>query len=1083
MGIEGLNFQVIPVAFTKGQDTRTQSKLVLPGKWLSLINYSPSEDNTPRRRDGSSVLVNGATGNGLFTRGSELLTISGPVVKSYSSAAGSLVSVTGTPGYVGISKTEVQRSTGMQDSPDVASSGSLTCYVWRAKSSVNAIVGFAMSLIDEKTGTLIQANVALHSSVTSDWIRVVATTDAFYVVYRDGNQIFGRVVTFASPSTLGAETSLVNSASMGGVCAGDACAFNNMAMVVFPWTDGTTSVESILVTRTGAVPSVFSGPTQAIDQTSLQVAGVTSMTCAVFGNATNAGVVATGNLGTKSGITGAIFNTSLTRTSGPTRLDNTVSTTTSPNHIGACAEPGTATQMRVFRDFFSELNTNALNAIQEIIFDTSLTVHAGPFTVNPSATFGAGVVARGPQGPFIHGKPFTNGTNVFLSTFVFSIYNNASGASANPRTANAQNTFFLIDCGTGGGGGSFTTPSVCGRALYGSLGIASVNGVNPAVSTCSSPAISGSTTFAVLAGELTLLVLSSGNNISPTGLVRLTLTPNTSTPLSRAELGESAYLAGGQLSMYDGQSLSEQCFPLFPEGIGCTAGGAGTGSMIDGVHQVVAIYSWIDNAGQRHLSAPSLPVTVTVNSGGANTGSILVSVPTLLVSQKAGVEILFYCTVASGLTFFRSLNTGVAGYLPLQNSTAANALSTWRIVESDTALSANEVLYTQPNFSPTTLPSLAPAPCTYVWTAHNRLWFDKADKPGWFGYSQEYVNNVGLQFNDSLEDSLPTTSGGFVAGAEMDEKVVLFGRERIYVKFGTGPQPSGAFNNYTRAEDVKSDVGCSDPLSVMPMSKGIIFKSESGFHLLGRDLSVTYIGEGVKVFDGYTITSATLMQDRQEIRFEAQFSPSNSGDGVVLVFSTLLGEWSVFYRGSNLLHPDGAIDAMWYPVLGRYVFLLNALGSAPGLYEDVPLFDADGVATGADPDDYVGVASATVTTFATTSWLRGAVLEGFQRIRRLFITGTPYESPMDSSFNISVQFDDDPASPLNYTVATPLSGTSQTIDLRHELAHQKCKSVRFVFRETGDGSGQTGVLSGIQALALEIGLKKGVNKLPASQTV
>jgi hypothetical protein len=1080
MGLEGLQFETVDVRFTQGLDTRTNKKLVVPGKWLDLWNVTLSKDNTPQLRDGHVALVSTSNGNGLFTRGTELLTISGPNVKSISTAnsTAAAFSVPGVPGYVGISKSEVQRSSGMQDCPDVANVHGFTCYVWRAKSNLNGVVGFALTLVDESTGTAIQSNVAIHTSGGSDWIRVVATSDgAFFVVYRDGNNIFCRVIDTAAPGTLGTETSIVASGNIAGVGGGDACAFGGGVMIVYGWTDGVTSVQTLRITRVGTTPGVSLGPTNAIDQASLQIAGVTAITCCAYGNGNNAIVAATGNLGTKSGLCAAVINTSWAVSTAATRLSATTSTTTSSNHLCAIAESGTS--VRIFRDFVSELGTNALNNILQQQVDNTLTTILASASLFPSATFGAGVVARGPNGPFIYGKPFTNGTNIFLPTFVFSIYNNLSSANSNPRNANTQNTYFVADCGRANQG-FFDTSAVVGRALYGTLGVASINATPPTVSTCSSPQVGSTNGFASLVGELTFLVLSSGNNISPTGLVRLTLTPDTTLPLSRAELGESAYLAGGQISMYDGQSITEMGFPLFPEGIGLTPGGAGTGSMTDGVHQVVAVYSWIDNAGQRHLSAPSLPVTATVNSGGANTGSITVSVPTLLFSQKTGIEILFYVTVASGLSFFRALKTGGA-YSPLLNSTAANQLNSYVISESDASLASNEVLYTQPNLSPTTLPNYAPSPCSNIWTAHRRLWFNKSDKPGWFGYSQEYINNVGLQFNDSLEDAMPVSCGAFVAGAELDEKIILFGANRPAVMYGTGPNPSGSFNNYSHPIAIETDVGCSDSLSVLHTPLGLIFKAQQGWHLLGRDLSVQYIGEGVAAFDAGSVTAAVMLRDKKEARFLLTgtfLTPTgNTVSGVWLIFSTLIGQWSYAWSrslGVNYL----PVDAVWWPTdasgAGRYV----SISLTDGLNHDTP---------GVYIDTVGSEASAGIQWGARLAFVHLAKIEGYQRVRWMYLTATAASSPT-ASLSINVDFDDalnGVPGAYSFNVATsslfPGGWFGQAIDVRSKLRRQKCKSVSILFQQS-PGSSEVPI-TGIQAMAFQVGIKRGVNRLPAAQSV
>src|SRR5947208_405784 len=103
-----LDFQLAAVKFTDGLDTRTQPKLVVPGKWLALDNLAISQKQTPERRDGVTNLIAGRTGNGLALRNEQLIAINSEKVYSPSFASQTAPQVTGTNGCVGIAKKEVQ---------------------------------------------------------------------------------------------------------------------------------------------------------------------------------------------------------------------------------------------------------------------------------------------------------------------------------------------------------------------------------------------------------------------------------------------------------------------------------------------------------------------------------------------------------------------------------------------------------------------------------------------------------------------------------------------------------------------------------------------------------------------------------------------------------------------------------------------------------------------------------------------------------------------------------------------------------------------------------------------------------------
>lgn len=1061
-----LQFQTVDVQFTKGQDTRTQNKLVTPGTWDTLINYSLSEDNTPQRRDGVRALVATGNGNGLATYSKQLLTVSKGVVSSVSLAGAASLNTSNNhrAGYVAVEKVEVMRDENTQFAMDCATSKALTCYVWVEVTGGGTVTGARVMLFDEVTGAQVLPPTVMVTSASAFCPRVVYANGVFFIFYMQGTSLFCRTILTSAPTVLNAAVALITSVNLPTTTSYDACAFGtgSTAMVSYPWGDGVTSVRTIRVGQLAGVPSIGLGPTNLITNAQLAFGNIRGIACAPYSDNTHAGTFVAGNGATAmSGMAGVVIDTTWAITAAAVQIDPATGATAGACHITACAydPPSFGVSMFIAWDQESEWGVNSLNPLKTAVRDINLGGSLGPTSSMNSATFGAGVNLRGPQGPFIAGKAFVYDGVPYLPVFVGSTWNNLSAATANPRTANTQNTFFLYE---------YTGPSNEGlipvaKALVGTFGFGSYFGSPPFVGTPCSVLSQSSRSFALLVGELSLLTLSGGVNLSLSGLVRLNLTPITTSPLARTQLGESTYFAGGDITAYDGVAVVEHGFSLFPEGIACTPGGAGTGTMTDGVHQVVAIYEWTDNAGQRHQSAPSLPVTVTVNSGGANTGSIAVQVPTLLMSQKVGIYIVCFVTTAAGLTLYRSLvGTGpVIG--AVANSIAATNV-TVTIQSSDAVLAGNELLYTQPLKGGTTLPNVSPGPCDFLWTAQNRLWFNKSDKPLWFGFSQEYVNNVGLQFAPDLEDSLPTESGGFVAGAALDEKVIIFGRYRIYAKYGSGPTSSGGFNNYSKPIDIQSDVGCSDPLSVLEAGPGgIIFKSSMGFHVLKRDLSVEYIGDGVAAYDAATVTSAVLMGDRKEARFTLN-------NGNVLVFSTLIGQWSVFKYGS-LVTPTTAVDAVWWTTLGRYVWI----ALADGLNNDV-----SGILT-----DTIGAnAETTVTTYARTAWLKLGTLEGFQRVRWLYITAT--SAGLGSNFSITTDYDDVYGGPNSETVTTnldPIVFPAAAVDLRHKIVkQQKCKSIAFTFVDVQAATDQPG-LAGIQALALEAGLKKGVNRLPAAQTV
>lgn len=1074
--MSGLQWNVKPIAFKQGLDTKTNQKLVIEGKWNRLDNLSLSDDNTPGLRDGmSSIIDYGAAGgnaNSLATYNNELVCISGPTASSVSTATttATATAVAGNVGNVLVSKSEIQRSGGTQDSLDVAYGDGFACYVWRDLTAAAACNGINCTVVDQTTGTKVLNSFVAISSATAFTPRVIYSNSgggAFFVMYQTGaNNIFCRVILTSAPSTVGAQTALVTSANLTGFNF-DACAFtaSSPVLLVYPWSDGVTSIRAQGFTRVGTTPQPFSIPANIISEVQQPAASISGVCCAAFDSTSAAGVFVQASAGGTfgGGLIGATVDQNILVTHGPTLLDTVVQVTPGATHVTACLD--FFGNLMVFWDYRSEWALDELTNIRSVAVTTLQVNVFGPAAIIPSATFGGASRAFGPQGPFIHGKAFLSNNHVYLPVC---IQENYQGLATTTTNNNQQNCFFLYDATNAIG--SVPSPALpVSRALYGAFGVAGINAVPPVVSTpCSTPALPSGAVL-MPCTERTLLQFSNGINVSPTGICVLTLTPNFSVAQQAVQLGQSTYIAGGDIVSYDGSAMSEQCFPLFPEGIGVTVV-VGGGAMTAGVHQVVAVYEYVDGAGQRHQSAPSPAVSFTVAANGRFT----ISIPTLLVSMKSTiatttqtVSIVLYLTVAAGTTFFRI--TSIA--LPTLNSTSANRVTLTNLNPgADTAFSGNEILYSQPdNPSTSTLPNNAPAPCSMLMVHQNRLWFDKADQPLAFGYSQQYFQGLGLQFNETLGGILPSASGGLVGMASMDDKAILFTASRPFVIYGTGPTASGGFSNYSDPIGIASDVGCSSRQSILSTPHGIIFKSPKGWYMLGRGLDVTFIGSGVAMYDGNDVTSATMLGNEQECRF-------TSSSGVTLVFSYDV-DGSYQWSTSTRQIPLGASDALYWATISRFVMCAPAMGvvrDTPGIYLD----------------DYAGNTYG-ISWGARTAFLKLDVLERFQRVRELYLTMTATGNPaaMSDTLQLTVDFDDaysgSPgayAQTINMSTLAAALAPGQPIDIRHSLRRQKCKSVAFTFVDVSDGSGGVQLL-GLQALALEVGIKRGQNKLSAAQTV
>lgn len=1073
-GAQGLEFQLVDVKFTQGLDTRTNKKLVLPGKWESLENLTLTQDFTPKRRDGM-VNITVTTGNGLATFNEQLLLISGDTVSTVSSIP-TLATVlpAGQYAYAGIEKTSIHRSSGTQTSPDCATGSGLTCYVWEDRNNLVAPLGIKCSVMDELTGAHFLANVDVRVSATAFCPRVVYVTgvapfafSAFLIFFIDGTDLVCRAIDTTIQPALTADVVLVSSVNLAGLNF-DACAFGPagipFAAVTYGWSDGITSVRVLGASWNGVVPALSSGPTAVFLEVDVPIANLKGLAVV------NTEQVAPNNVAfiyeNSNGVaalagTAAVgIDTTFTIVVPQNLIDATVPVSANPAHICGCR--GSGTDMFVFTDDQGAWATAAFSPLRSIRTDLLANVLASA-TLTGSSTFTGAGDCSGPKGPFICGKPFIDGAQQSVVLLPVCILESYSGLPATTSSKNQQNSFFLLNG---------QTAAVEAKALYGTFGCPGINNNPPVVSTpCSIIHLPGNNgfDFGLVATERTILTFEDGINVSPTGLCRLEFLPKTArdgdAPI-KTQLGQTTYLAGGALTGFDGVQSTELGFFLFPEGIRVANVAAG-GAMTAGVHAVVAIYEWLDEAGNRYQSAPSQAVFAT----SALNDHLAVTIPTLLLTAKAGVSIVLFMTQAGGTILNRVLLNG-ASLLPIANTKAAREV-TATITQSDAAIAGNELLYTQPLATQTAaLPNFSPPPCKALVVHQNRLFIDAGDSPGTFRYSQAYIPNVGLQWSNALSGAVDVSGGDIVGFAELDEKVVILCSRKLFAVFGTGPAESGAFNNYSEPQEIPSDVGCSDVHSILRMPMGVIFKSPKGWYLLDRGLTVKYIGAGIAQWDAATVTSAVMLEDRQECRFTASFTTNSLNTGYAFVYDYMSDQWSVF---SQTQQAYAVKDAVWWHATGRYTHasIFDGLNQdTPGAFVDAP-----------------GVTSPTsIVTIGRTYWLKLAALANFQRVRWLYLTMTCPTAAPASTFNVSVYFDDTYfGSPGEYNFNVNLGAItfpSTVIDLRHKLLRMKCKSVAFQFTETpSDATNPNTQLSGMQAMGLQIGLKRGTNKLPAGQSV
>lgn len=527
---------------------------------------------------------------------------------------------------------------------------------------------------------------------------------------------------------------------------------------------------------------------------------------------------------------------------------------------------------------------------------------------------------------------------------------------------------------------------------------------------------------------------------------------------SRGELGDNLYIGGGQVKAYDGVSFVEDGFAWNPSG-SLTVQSPGTGS----TYGYCFTYQWIDNWGNIHESAPSVPIFAkTSNPIGVSGSVVTASVLTLTLTEKAplygrsNVMIVAYRSQAAApegpyyqLPVSSSNSNNISGYyitLPVDN-----------VPDSQLNNAGSPPLYTTGE-----LPNYAPPPLIYVTSYRNRLFGLDSTNPLTIYFSKEVRPGIPVQWVDSFFIQVDPKGGPVTGLVGMDDKLIIFKDTSVRFISGQGPTADGANNDFNAGTLlITADAGCSEPRSIVTTPEGIIFKSKKGIYLLNRGLQVSYIGNPVEDFNDVAVTSAVLIPTQNQVRLTLE-------NDVVLVYDYFVGQWATF---TNIQ----AVDSI--------------------IWEDKHTFiRADGTVL----DERAGVYTdngSIIPMKIQTTWLGLSGIQGFQRLFRFYILGG-YRSPHQFSVKLNYDFNE------NYTqqiIVSPetvgtygsevygLSGSYYggeyavyQWDVRPE--RQKCMNMRVTIEDL-PSSGSLEAGADISNLRFEYGVEGKGNRLRKQQIV
>ncbi len=485
------------------------------------------------------------------------------------------------------------------------------------------------------------------------------------------------------------------------------------------------------------------------------------------------------------------------------------------------------------------------------------------------------------------------------------------------------------------------------------------------------------------------------------------------------------------------------------------------------------VYQWADNNGLPYYSAPSIPVAVTTTGSGTE-GTITLNGPYLRLTQKVANPPNVVVYRWSENTQVYNQVTSITG--PIINSTTSDS---WTFVDTlpDADVVGNSIIYTTGGVVPD---CNGPANNGIMTLFNASLVMMDAENPNTAWISKTVVPGTPVEMSQDFTIFISPTQGTVsglgpvTAIAPMDDKLVFFFNGGMCYINGSPPNALGttavgcSLGNYSQPIFITSIVGCTNQQSIVLTDVGLMFQSDKGIWLLGRDLQTRYIGAPVEAYNASVVNSANVIPGFTYVDFTL-----STGEHLVYdyYFSKLVGtdQWSTF---------EGAPAVSSTIYQGKHTILNSfeqILQQTPGVYTD---------------------SSNPVLMGFTTGWINAAGIQGYERLYDMFVLAE-YLSPMFLECYLAYDYNPSsahkaviqptnfsPAVPSPYGVPTPYGSPGSVIPWRVHAKAQLCDSFQITINESFDPSKGTIAGAGftMSGMTLRVGIKSATKPTKGSNS-
>jgi hypothetical protein len=361
---------------------------------------------------------------------------------------------------------------------------------------------------------------------------------------------------------------------------------------------------------------------------------------------------------------------------------------------------------------------------------------------------------------------------------------------------------------------------------------------------------------------------------------------------------------------------------------------------------------------------------------------------------------------------------------------------------------------------------------------HKNRWWGFEGSNVW--YSKAYTSGEGPGFNELMAFSVDEGAGPITGLSNIDEKLLIFKRDRIFYVTGDGPDSAGRNNDLQPPQKLNIDSGCVDWRSIVVAPTATWYLSDAGLYTLDRKMAALAAGKHVEdeLAANPIVVGSALDPVNGQIKWALLPTESNSvfnNMGEVLLYDYMLDIWTVLPYFALAFKPITCIGQALAPNN------LTVMGDAGGimLQQQTPSAAAPWIW----PVGYLSDSSQFAPSTWQSPWIRAADLQGFQRwwwATLLWTDNDPHALKVQVAYN----YNPTPVSTYTITHAQMLSHANRP-NIQHDFEILgEAQSVQLTVSDAQDNVTDhvTGRGATLVALTLAYGTRGAIKTYPVPVT-